>query len=160
MSDNFASIEIPNAKFIFYTNFKGQAGPYNDEGDRNFNVVLEGDALRKAEEYGMNVKHTKPNADGETLAYVKVKIGYKFKAPIVMLINSQCKRQLNESNVGLVDDYEFDHIDMVIRPNRWRRQDGSSGVNAYLQEFYGVVQESSFASKYNTLEESNGDTPF
>ncbi len=146
--ENFATINISNAKFIFYTNFKGAAGPYNNEGERNFNVILEGDALQQALDYGMNVKTTKPREGYEPVSYVKVNIGYKYRAPIAMLINSQVKRNLTEQTIGLLDDYEYSNVDIVIRPNRWRRPNGETGVNAYLQAIYATVVEDPFVSKY------------
>lgn len=146
--ENFASINISNAKFIFYTNFKGAAGPYNNEGERNFNVILEGDALKQALDYGMNVKTTKSREGYEPVSYIKVNIGYKYRAPIAMLINSQVKRNLTEQTIGVLDDYEYSNVDIVIRPNRWRRPNGESGVNAYLQAIYATVVEDPFVSKY------------
>jgi len=151
--ENFASINIPNAKFIFYTNFKGAAGPYNNEGERNFNVILEGDALQQALDYGMNVKTTKPRDGYEPVSYIKVNIGYKYRAPIAMLINSQVKRNLTEQTIGLLDDYEYSNVDIVIRPNRWRRPNGETGVNAYLQAIYATVVEDPFVSKYYDIPE-------
>lgn len=151
--DNFATINIPNAKFIFYTNFKGAAGPYNNEGERNFNVILEGDALEQALNYGMNVKTTKPREGYEPVNYIKVNIGYKYRAPIAMLINSQVKRNLTEQTISLLDDYEYSNVDIVIRPNRWRRPNGDSGVNAYLQAIYATVVEDPFVSKYYDIPE-------
>ncbi len=151
--ENFASINISNAKFIFYTNFKGAAGPYNNEGERNFNVILEGDALQQALDYGMNVKTTKPRDGYEPVSYIKVNIGYKYRAPIAMLINSQVKRSLTEQTIGLLDDYEYSNVDIVIRPNRWRRPNGESGVNAYLQAIYATVVEDPFVSKYYDIPE-------
>ena len=143
------TINISNAKFIFRTNFKGLAGEYNDPGDRNFNVVLEGEALEKAYEYGMRVKTTKPKSDDiEPVHYIKVNVGYKYRAPHAELINSRCKRILTEDTIGLLDEYDYDNIDMVIRPNNWHRSNGSSGVNAYLQAIYATVQEDPFVSKY------------
>lgn len=151
--ENFAAINIPNAKFIFYTNFKGAAGPYNNEGERNFNVILEGNALQQALDYGMNVKTTKPRDGYEPVSYIKVNIGYKYRAPIAMLINSQVKRNLTEQTIGLLDDYEYSNVDIVIRPNRWRRPNGESGVNAYLQAIYATVVEDPFVSKYYDIPE-------
>jgi len=151
--ENFASINISNAKFIFYTNFKGAAGPYNNEGERNFNVILEGDALQQALDYGMNVKTTKPRDGYEPVSYIKVNIGYKYRAPIAMLINSQVKRNLTEQTIGLLDDYEYSNVDIVIRPNRWRRPNGETGVNAYLQAIYATVVEDPFVSKYYDIPE-------
>ena len=151
--ENLASINIPNAKFIFYTNFKGAAGPYNNEGERNFNVILEGDALKQALAYGMNVKTTKPRDGFDPVSYIKVNIGYKFHAPIAMLINSQVKRSLTEQTIGVLDDYEYTNVDIVIRPIHWRRPNGESGVNAYLQAIYATVVEDPFVSKYYDIPE-------
>lgn len=153
--ENFAAINIPDAHFIFYTNFKGAAGPYNNEGERNFNVILEGEALEQALAYGMNVKTTKPRDGYDPVHYIKVNIGYKYRAPHVELINSHVRRNLTESTIGLLDDYEYENVDMVIRPNRWRRPNGDSGVNAYLQALYAKVIEDPFVSKYYDIPEAD-----
>lgn len=155
--DNYPTINISDAKFIFYTNFKGAAGPYNNEGERNFNVILEGDALEQAKSYGMNVKTTKPRDGYDPVNYIKVNIGYKYRAPIALLINSHVKRNLTEQTIGLLDDYEFENVDLVIRPNRWRRPNGDSGVNAYLQAIYATVVEDPFVSKYYDIPDVNDD---
>lgn len=155
--DNFASINVPNAKFIFYTNFKGAAGPYNNEGERNFNIILEGEALQQAINYGMNVKTTKPREGFDPVSYIKVNIGYKYRAPIAMLINSKVKRNLTEQTIGLLDDYEYENVDIVIRPNRWRRPNGETGVNAYLQAIYATVVEDPFAKKYYDIPDQDDE---
>lgn len=146
--NEFANINISDAKLIFRPNFKGIAGPYNNAGERNFNVILEGEALEQALAYGMNVKETKPREGYDPVHYVKVNIGYKYRAPHVELINSRVKRVLTEQNIGLIDDYEYEHIDLVIRPNRWHRPNGDSGVNAYLQAMYATIVEDPFVNKY------------
>jgi hypothetical protein len=114
---------------------------------------LEGDALQQALAYGMNVKTTKPRDGYEPVSYIKVNIGYKYRAPIAMLINSQVKRSLTEQTIGLLDDYEYSNVDIVIRPNRWRRPNGETGVNAYLQAIYATVVEDPFVSKYYDIPE-------
>lgn len=155
--ENFPSINIPDAHFIFRTNFKGASGPYNAEGERYFNVILEGDALDQALSYGMNVKQTKPRTpDDIPVHYIKVNVGYKYRAPIAMLINSRVKRSLTERTIGILDDYEYEQIEMVLRPNFWRRPNGDSGVNAYLQAIYCTVDEDPFAHKYYDLPEADG----
>lgn len=156
-NDDFANINISDAKFIYRTNFKGLAGPYNNDGDRNFTVVLEGEALKQAEEYGMSVKYSKPRDGEEPVPFIKVNVGFKFRSPHIELINSHCKRYLTEQNVGLLDDYEYEHIDMVIRPHRWRRPNGESGVNAYLQAIYAVVVEDPFVSKYYDIPDAESE---
>ena len=155
--DNFEPINIPNAKFIFRTNFKGAAGPYNNEGERNFNVILEGDALEQALAYGMNVKTTKPKDNYDQVNYIKVNIGYKYRSPIALLINSHVKRSLTEDTIGLLDMFEYDNVELVIRPNRWRRPNGDTGVNAYLQAIYATVAEDPFANKYYDIPDADSD---
>lgn len=158
MSNDFPFIEIPNAQFIFRTNFKGLKGTFNNEGERNFTVILTDDVLKEVEECGIPVKYTKPDANGNVTPYIKVNVGYKFRPPIAKLINSRCKRQLSEKNIGVLDDYEYSNVDIVIRPNRWRSPDGSrAGINAYLAEIYATVLESSFASKYYDIPEEGED---
>ena len=142
-------------RFALFRNFKGAAGPYNNEGERNFNVILEGEALEQALAYGMNVKTTKPREGFDPINYIKVNIGYKHRAPIAMLINSHVKRSLTEQTIGLLDDYEYENVDIVIRPNRWRRPNGDTGVNAYLQAIYATVVEDPFVSKYYDIPEAD-----
>lgn len=154
--DGFANINISNAKFIFKTNFKGTPGPYNNEGERNFNVILEGEALEQALAYGMNVKTTTPRNENDIpVSYTKVNIGYKYRAPIAMLINSHVRRNLTENTIGILDDYDYENVDLVIRPNRWRRPNGDTGVNAYLQSIYATVVEDPFAHKYWDIPSDN-----
>jgi len=155
--DNFPTINISDARFIFYTNFKGTAGPYNNEGERYFNVILDGEALETALDLGMNVKTTKPREGYEPVKYIKVNIGYKYRAPIAMLINSHAKRSLTENTIGVLDDYEYSNVDLVIRPNRWRRPNGDTGINAYLQAIYATVVEDPFVSKYYDIPDTTED---
>jgi len=145
-------IEIPNAHFIFRTNFRGEAGPYNEEGERFFSVILEGDALKQAEEYGMLIKHTKGGNGYDPVAYIKVNVGYKIKDPVAWLINSRCKRVLTQDSIGILDHMQFTNVDMVVRPHPWHNGP-ASGVNAYLEEIYCTVKESSFAQKYYDIPE-------
>ena len=156
--EKYPTINIPNAQFIFYTNFKGASGPYNNEGERNFHVILEGEALEQAREYGIPIKTTKPREGYDQVSYIKVNVGYKYKAPIALLINSHVKRSLTEDTIGILDDYEFENVDLVIRPNRWRHVSGATGINAYLQSIYATVVEDPFASKYYDIPDANDDS--
>ena len=153
--EKFPTISIPDAHFIFRTNFKGASGPFNAEGERFFNVILEGEALEKALAYGMNVKQTKQRTPDDIPAYyIKVNVGYKYRPPIAMLINSKVKRTLTERTIGRLDDYEYEKIEMTIRPNQWHHSNGNSGVNAYLQSIYCTVDEDPFGHKYYDLPEA------
>lgn len=157
-SNQFPNINIEDAQFIYQTNFKGEKRPFNNYGDRNFNVILEGEALRQAEEYGMNIKYTKPYGDQEPIPFIKVNVGYKVRPPHAELINSHCKRYLTEETIGLLDDYEFEKVELVIRPRKWHNRDNNtSGVSAYLAAIYAIVLEDPFVAKYYDIPEINGE---
>jgi len=149
MATRIPTINIEDAKFIFRTNFAGRKDKFNNEGERNFNVILEGEALEIAQAVGINVKQAKSRDDNaEPVYYTKVRVGYKFRPPLALLINSKSKRSLTEDTIHILDDFEYDHIDMVIRPNHYTRPDGTQGYNAYLQAIYATVREDPFVSKY------------
>lgn len=150
----FDNITVLNARFIYKTNFRGEPDDFNKQGDRLFNVVLEGEALEKALACGLRVKYSKPKDDSEPEAFVKVKVGFKYRPPHIELINSRCKRYLTEETVGLLDSCRLDHIDLVLRPNEWTNPMGETGVNAYLEELYAVMHESSLAAKYADIPEA------
>lgn len=105
---NFGEISIPNARFIFHPNFEWD--------EQNFNVILEGDALKQALEYGLNVKTTTPYEGAESVHYIKVDIDHKYHAPDVRLKQSEPRvtHYLSRATMSMLDDCEFENIDMVI----------------------------------------------
>lgn len=150
-------IKIPNAKIMF-RNFRGEKRRYNDEGDRNFCVVL---SELEAEEYSMNglpVKAYEPKSgDGEVVHLLKVDVSYKYKdrAPTAMMIKKDSKTFLKEDTIGNLDFAEIEKLDLILNASFYTRTDGTQGVGVYLNTLYAKVFEDEFALQYANLPVTN-----
>lgn len=148
---------IENAH-IMYRNFAGKGdGRYNDEGDRNFCVVIDDTGLaEELKSEGWNVRISKPkHPDDEPKYYIPVKVNYDRRPPDVVLISGGVKTHLTEGNVSCLDyaDIEYDEngqpcVDVNIRPYNWNRPNGDTGVKAYLKSMYVTIIEDELAAKY------------
>ena len=152
-------IKFQNARIMF-KNFAGRETEFNDEGDRNFHVVIEDSEL--ADQLladGWNVKVRPPRDENETpLYHLPVKVVFGMYPPNVNLVSVKGVdskgepvynvNPLNSETVRLIDDAQFECIDLIIRPYSWSKG-GRSGITAYLNEFWGLIKENEFASKYS-----------
>lgn len=158
--DNKLKIKNASDRDVIWRNFAGAERDFNDEGDRNFNLVIKADLAEQLKEEGWNVKVRPPRMEGAEPTYhlpVKVKFGkYPPKVNLVTKNGVDHKgntiynvNELDEETVKLVDITEFECIDLMISPYNWTNRRGESGITAYLDEFWGVVKENEFASKYS-----------
>ena len=142
-------LEIENAEVIF-RNFSGEESDYNAAGSRNFAIKLapnDADALRND---GWNIKTWDPGEGEEPVHYLPVSIRFNPFPPKVYMIPGNGKPvMLDESTIGLLDDAEFENVDISITPYNWQLKNGSSGIKAYVKEMYVTIRESRFAQKYN-----------
>lgn len=137
------AIKMDDARII-YRNFSGAPSQYNRAGDRNFCVVIPTEEMaRELTEAGWNVKSKPPREAGEDpLRYLPVKIKFNANGPGVQLVTGNITRQLEEPEVGLLDDIRIDHANMDIRPYDYE-VNGRSGRAAYLigiRVYQGVDQ--------------------
>lgn len=145
---------------LVYRNFRGEARMYNNEGDRNFNLVLSAEKAAELAEAGFRIKE-KPSLDEfeEPRRMMIVKVSYRFRAPKVVVISGANRYELDEDTIGELDYADIEHVDLTIRPSYWHRPDGSSGVTAYLNSMYVTLTEDPYAEKY-AASESSEDIPF
>jgi len=146
------NITIENAR-IGFRNFKGVAGTYNAEGNRNFCVFLDFELAQELERDGWNVKWLKPREEGEPeQGYIQVSVRFGKIPPKVVLISSHSKTVLDESTIGALDWAEIKKVDVIIRPYNWVLQEGTknekSGVKAYVKSLYVTIAEDEFEGKY------------
>ena len=145
-------LEIDDAR-ITYKNFSGAPGPYNDEGERGFAVIIPNQELAdELKARGWNVTIKPPHdEDDEPFRYMKVKIKYRkdrngnVYGPEAYLVTNDRKNELNQDTIGCYDNIAIARVDMDIRPYNWERPNGDSGRTAYLNAICVTQKVSRFA---------------
>lgn len=146
---------------LMWKNFGGVAKRFNNEGDRNFNVVLSANQAEMLRNEGFNVKTLVPRDDFDDptpMQLLKVKVSYRFSSPKVMLIAGKVRRMLTEETIGELDYADIQKVDLTIKPSYWTQPGGESGVTAYLNSIYVTLVEDPLASKYPEYQEE--EEPF
>ena len=145
------NVKLEGATMIF-KNFSGKKTEYNDEGNRNFGVLIDDDLAEALTIDGWNVKHRPPRPDDpekHEQAWLPVKVKFGMYPPTIVLITSKGKIKLDEETVGQLDWSRIKYAYMIIRPYNYPARNGRpSGVSAYLKSLYVTVIEDDFALKY------------
>ena len=135
---------------LIFKNFTGKGDQFNREGDRNFNVVIEDEAMaQKLANEGWNIKIRPPREEGDEALYrlpVKVNFNSDFP-PKVWLVTRNANTLLSEETIGNLDFAEISNVDMILTPYFWE-VNGKSGIKAYLKTMYVTLEEDVFAEKY------------
>lgn len=149
-----SDIKISDARLIF-RNFQGKASDFNDEGKRNFGVILSDDLADQLEVDGWRVKHLRPQPDDPdqyARPWLPVKVKFGKIPPIVVLINSRGKKKLNEDTIDQLDWTRIKNCDLIIRPYNYPAIKGRpAGVSAYLKAIYVTIDEDEFEMKYDDI---------
>lgn len=146
-------LRLENVQIIF-KNFRGEKGPYNDTGNRNFSVLVDNlDLASDLIKEGWNLKPLK-NEDGDIDAYhLPVKINYEGRIPpriYKVTISTGSQLQLDIKTIDMLDYLPIDYADIIINPYRWEVR-GESGVKAYVQTMYVVIEENELDIKWANL---------
>lgn len=158
-----APVTIENARVIF-RNFAGRKGPYNEEGDRSFTVVLPENIGKRMMLDGWNVKEKAPYGGDEGAPneyHLKVVVEYrKGRPPRCVLINSKGRTELGADEVAIIDYADIENIDLTLQPYSWD-VNGNQGVKAYLKTCFVTMHEDELDLKYAQIPEARpvDDTP-
>lgn len=152
MSERVTSnISIEKARLIF-KNFQGKRTDFNDEGNRNFGVLLDDELAEKLKRDGWRVKYLRPREDDPDhyeQPWLSVKVKFNPYPPIAVLINSRGKKKLDEDTIDQLDWSIIKNCDLIIRPYNYPAIKGRpAGVSAYLKAIYVTISEDEFAEKY------------
>lgn len=146
-----SNISIEGATIV-RKNFAGRATEFNDEGNRNFCVLLDDDLAEQLMQDGWNVKHfhARPDdPDQHEQAFLSVKVKFDPYPPICQLISRKGKMRLDERTIDQLDWSRIENCDLIIRPYNYPALKGRpAGVSAYLKALYVTIVEDEFASKY------------
>lgn len=144
---------VEDAEIVF-RNFAGREDAYNAAGDRNFSVILDEETAEAMLADGWNIKRLRPREDDESedavgAPYIQVKVGYKFRAPLVKIIGavSGTRTDLTEDTVEIIDDLDIENVDFIATAYDWT-VNGKSGTKAYLKSMYITFQENPLELKY------------
>lgn len=150
---------MKNAQLIF-RNFAGREGQYNQEGDRNFCILLDPDTAQMMADDGWNIKLLRAREEGdEPQPYIQVSMkfrgrdGRKLRPPTIVLIASKGRTNLSEEEAEILDWVDIAMVDLIIRPFRWN-VNGKSGIKAYLRSIYITIQEDELQLKYQDIPEA------
>lgn len=156
-------IRIEGAKLIF-RNFRGKGTEFNDEGNRNFGVLLDDDLAESLLDDGWKVKYLRPQEDDPdqySQPWLPVKVKFNKYPPRIVMITSRGKVPLDEDTVDQLDWSRIVDCDLVITPYNYPALKGRpAGVAAYLQTLYVTISEDAFEEKYADipfLGESKGE---
>lgn len=152
MAYNDSNVVMEDVRIIF-RNFKGAEGQYNREGDRNFAVLLDDPIATQMAQDGWNVKWLKAREEGEReQAYLAVSVNFKGRPPRVVMITSRGRTTLHEDEVELLDWADIRTVDLIVRPYEWV-VNGKSGIKAYLQSIFVVIEEDPLEMKYSEVDD-------
>lgn len=158
MARNDGRLLIEDAE-IRFRNFAGKEGMYNQEGARNFCVMLDPQLAEDLQRDNWNVKFLKAREEGEVpQAYLQVSVKYRgrdgnpTRPPTIVMITSKGRTGLDEEECEILDWVDIAKADLIIRPFEWAMQ-GKSGVKAYLQSLYVTIEEDVLQLRYQDLPE-------
>lgn len=148
-------LQIDDAR-ICYRNFKGEKSMYNDEGKRNFSLVIPNMEVAEmlqnnVNKYGVgwNVKISAPKIpDAEPFIHLPVAVKYTDRSqPRVYLISGRNRRELTEDTIAILDDIDIESVSMDIRPYD---DEGRFGPfrKAYLMSIYVTQKIDRLAARF------------
>lgn len=151
-------IDISNARII-WPNFSGRADKFNNDGKRNFNIIIPSEELKEdlvndLNEFGVgwNVKIRPPRDEYEdALLYMPVKLKFNEWGPDVYLETGNNSVQLDEETIGMLDNIDIIDIDVMIRAYDDIGPSGNPFRVAYLQKMTVRQRADRYAERHASL---------
>ena len=153
------SVELEDC-VIVSKNFSGATVKHNgkimnNEGVRNFLLLLPPDIAQELEERSWRVKYFAPKEEGdEPQAFMKVNVSYRQTPPVVHYISDGVDTHLGENRVHMLDDVNIEMLDMRLSAFSRQDDDGVWRKSAFLDELWATVTPDRFAAKYANLRSS------
>ena len=146
---------------IVFRNFIGRPTPFNQEGDRNFGVLLSDEMAEIMNADGWNVKMLEPRpeaaAEGEVAQpFLPCFLKYQgrngpVRPPLVVCIGSKKRRNLTEDDVEMLDFADIVNVDLIVRPFAWE-MNNKHGIKAMVKSMFVTIEEDYLERKYGDME--------
>lgn len=145
---------------LIFRNFTGKEGPYNQEGARNFGVILPENIAEAMAADGWNVKRLNPSEEEKEEGietgppWLPVKINYeRGRPPKIILVTDEGRKRtiLDEETINDLDWVEIINVDLIVRPYHYD-VGGRTGVAAYVQTMYVTIEEDPLDRKYSEMD--------
>jgi hypothetical protein len=148
------SVVMEGVRLIF-RNFTGKGNLYNQEGARNFGVILPDDVAEAMDRDGWNVKRLEARDEDEgdeSTPWLQVKINYaRGRPPKIVVVTDRGKTTLTEDTVEMLDWADITNVDLIVRPYFYD-VGGRQGIAAYVQSMYVTIEEDALERKYAELD--------
>lgn len=146
------NLSIKDAEVIF-KNFSGKRKEVNgrvvnEEGKRNFCVIIPDDIALKLQEDGWNIRILRPRDDDEPARYyLSVAVNYNYTVPPeIHMVSGRIDTVLDEDSVDTIDYAEIVKINLTIRPRVWNEASGDVRIKAYLKSMVVYIDEDEILS--------------
>lgn len=136
---------------IAWPNFTGRADTMNAEGNRVFNIKIDAETAEQMRARGLHVRQLNSmDPEDEPMFSLKIKVSYRFRTPGIYLIAAGSKAMLGQDQVGMLDQIEFEKVDLSFSVAPWKhRATGQvGGHSAYLEEMFATMYLSPLAREY------------
>ena len=143
------NIVVENAHITF-RHFSGKEDDMHREGERDFTIIIydpEQAASLMAD--GWNLKEKESSREpGSVYWTLKVAVRFDNVPPMVRLFSGKSRVKLDEGSIGILDQIEFETVDVVITPYHWV-MGNKDGIKAYLKSMYVKQKLDPLEEKWN-----------
>ena len=165
------TLELNDVKLV-KRNFRGEALPMNERGDRTCLIVLDHvlakslgfDSVKdlvdilQADEWKVGwFKQVDEETEQEAFLPVKAVYGEKRK-PNIYVKTGKKSQLMNEDTVSSIDYADISKVDVILRLHYWE-YNGRTGYNNYIQSMEVTVVEDAISAR-NSSYEIEEEEPF
>lgn len=146
---------------VIFRNFSGRPDSYNQNGKRQYSIVLTPERANDLQDKGWNVKMLTPREEGDVgVPFLPVEVNFGPYPPKCFLLAGMYKADgsvdivgktmLDETTIGELDHANFESVDLIVTPYVWE-WNGKSGVKAYTKALYATVMLDPLELKYSDV---------
>lgn len=134
------TFKVEDARVVF-RNFSGKESDFNRPGDRNFTIELPDDVAAQMAADGWHIRELPAREEGDKpVQVIKVGVGYKVRPPKIVVITQSGRTHYTEDMVDMLDWVDIVSVDIIATSYYWEKG-SNSGIKAYLQTMYMVINE-------------------